>query len=71
MRRLQAGSKKRWGHELGVSLPWQVVKIRGFLQLVRPCPQLHPAGQFQADSKAARRQALAVDDPRLQAHALL
>src|SRR5580692_11725312 len=58
------GSKKRWERDLRVSLPCQFIRNRGLLQLVVPCPQIRPAGQFQTDSKAALRHALAVDDPR-------
>ena len=65
MGRLRASSKKTWERELWVSLPCQVVKYRGLLQLVRPCPKLQPAGQFQTDSKTALGHALAIDDPRL------
>src|SRR5260370_9845474 len=61
--RLRAGSKKRWEHELWVSLSWQVVKNRGLLQLVSLCPHLHPSRQFQTATNPFPGHALPVHTP--------
>src|SRR5260370_31513624 len=62
---VRAGSEKRWEHEFWVLLAWQGFKSRGILGLVRFCPRLHPAGQFQTDSKPSFGHGLTVDYTRL------
>ncbi len=58
------GLEKRWKRELWASLPWLIVKHGCSLRLVRPCPQFHPAGQFETDSKPILGHPLTVNDAR-------